>query len=193
MNWNTWQRLENLSAKAFTCGYCGKEIGTTHGYHHEGSGPHTKIYICTNCGCPTFFNQEGAQNPGPLLGRNIENLPSDISEIYREIRDSIKVGNYTAAQLLGRKLIMHLAVSVAGAKEGETFVQYVEHLKSANYIPPNGETWINYVKELGNEKNHEIKIGKIDEAKSILKFIEVLLIFIYEFGEKIKEEKDGAK
>jgi len=188
MNWNNWERLESLSSKEYTCGYCGKEVGTTHGYHHNGSGQLTKIYICTNCGSPTYFSQEGNQHPGSLLGRNIENLPPDISEIYREIRESIKVANYTSAQLLGRKLIMHLAVSVANAKEGETFVQYVEHLKSAGYIPPNGETWINYVKKLGNEKNHEIKIGTVNEAKSILKFIEVLLIFIYEFGEKIKEE-----
>jgi hypothetical protein len=37
---------------------------------------------------------------------------------------------------------------------------------------------------LGNEKNHEIKIGTKDEAAKILKFIEALLIFMYEFLEE---------
>jgi len=193
MRWSGWQNRGNLNPKEYTCGYCGKETGTTHGYQHEGSGPQTKICICTNCGCPTFYDQNGIQHPGPLLGRNIENLPSDIAEIYREIRESIKVSNFTAAQLLGRKMIMHLAVSVAEAKEGETFVQYVEHLKKTGYVPPNGEAWINYVKEMGNEKNHEIKVGNVDEASKILKFIEVLLIFIYEFAQEAEKEANGAK
>lgn len=188
MHWNGWQRLSDLDSKEYTCGFCGKEAGTNHGYFHQGSGPLTKIYICTFCGKPTFFDEQGNQHPGPLLGRNIEKLPPDIAEIYREIRESIKDLNYTAAQLLGRKLVMHLAVDVAKAKEGETFVQYVDHLKSAGYVPPNGDAWINYVKKLGNEKNHEIKIGTAEESSKILKFIEVLLIFIYEFAQETTEE-----
>lgn len=187
MRWSGWRNRENLSPKEYTCGYCGKETGTTHGYTHEGSGPLTNIYICTNCGCPTFYDQNGIQRPGPLLGRNIENLPADVNEIYREIRESIKASNYTASQLLGRKLIMHLAVGVAGAKEGETFVKYVDHLKDAGYVPPNGKAWIDYVKKLGNEKNHEIKIGTAEESSKILKFVEVLLIFIYEFAQEVEK------
>lgn len=189
MRWSGWRQLSDLDSKEYTCGFCGKEVGTNHGYFHEGSGPLTKIYICTNCGSPTFFDQQGNQHPGPLLGRNIENSPSDINEIYREIRESIKDSNYTAAQLLGRKLIMHLAVSVAEAKEGETFVQCVDHLQSEGYVPPNGKAWIDYVKKLGNEKNHEIKIGTAEESSKILKFIEVLLIFIYEFAQEIEEKQ----
>lgn len=192
MHWNGWQHLSDLESKEYTCGFCGKENGTDHGYFHQGSGPLTKIYICTNCGNPTFFNEQGNQHPGPLLGRNIEKLPSDVAEIYREIRESIKDSNYTAAELLGRKLIMHLAVGVAKAKEGETFVQYVDHLKSAGFIPPNGEAWINYVKKLGNEKNHEIKVGTAEDSSKILKFVEVLLIFIYEFAQEVEEKSDGA-
>jgi DNA-directed RNA polymerase subunit RPC12/RpoP len=171
---------------SYICGFCGDKVGSASGYHHSGVG--ATIYICTNCGGPTFFLGDD-QYPGPLLGRNIDKLPDDISEIYREIRDSIQNGNFTAAQLLGRKLIMHLAVDVAGAKEGDTFVSYVSFLKQAGYIPPTGDKWIDYVKKMGNEKNHEIKIGKKEEAEKILKFIEVLLIFIYEFAGEVDEEK----
>lgn len=192
MHWNGWHSLASLSAKEYTCGFCGKEVGTTHGYMHQGSGPLNFLYICTNCGCPTFFNEQGNQYPGPLLGRNIDRLPSDIAEIYREIRESVKMSNYTAAQLLGRKLIMHLAVDVAEAKEGETFVEYIDHLKNAGYVPPNGKTWIDYIKKLGNEKNHEIKIGTAEESTKVLKFIEMLLIFIYEFGQEIEGDSNGS-
>lgn len=189
MRWNEWQQLLDLPPKEYTCGFCGKEIGTNHGYFHRSRSDLTNIYICTNCGSPTFFDRGGNQHPGPLLGRNIEKLPPDVAGIYREIRESIKDSNYTAAQLLGRKLIMHLAVDVAEAKEGETFVQYIDHLKNAGYVPPNEKAWIDYIKKLGNEKNHEIKIGTVEESSKILKFIEVLLIFIYEFAQEIEEEK----
>jgi hypothetical protein len=189
MSWQAWNHLLDLHSKTFICGFCGDKVGAHKGYNNSSNG--AIILICPNCGRPTYFVAD-EQYPGPLLGRNIDKLPQDIQSIYREIRNSIKDANYTAAQLLGRKLIMHLAVSVANAKEGETFVQYVEHLKQAGYVPPNGETWINYVKKQGNEKNHEINIGTIDESQKILKFIEVLLIFIYEFAEA-EEETNGAE
>ena len=85
---------------------------------------------------------------------------------------------------------MHLAVNVAGAKEGEKFVQYIEHLKKSGYIPPNGDKILKYIKDLGNEKNHEIKIGTKEEAEKIIKFIEALLIFIYEFPSEFQDKEN---
>lgn len=188
INWKTWKQLSEVPSKTFICGFCGDKVGSSHGYSHQ-NHPNVRIYICTGCGTPTFFDLEGAQHPGPLMGRNIDKLPDDVSEVYDEIRDSIKQTNYLAAVLLGRKLIMHLAVDVAEAKEGETFVAYIDHLDKAGYIPPNGKQWIKLLKDLGNEKNHELKLGNKDEAEKILKFIEVLLIFMYEFSMEEKNEE----
>lgn len=187
MSWNQWKSYGDLTSKEFVCGYCGRHTGSTHGYiHQENFGGHHHIYICTNCGMPTlFFNTE--QKPGPMLGRDIKNLPDTVSDTYGEIRNSIKDSSYTGAILLGRKLIMHLAVDIAKAKEGESFVQYVDHLKKSGYIPPNGDKILTFIKNIGNEKNHEIKIGTKDEAEKMLKFIEVLLIFIYEFPVEIEK------
>ena len=138
---------------------------------------------------PTLFYRN-EQHPGPLLGRNIENLPSGVAEIYRELKDTNKNSSFTAVSLLGRKLIMHLAVNVAGAKEGEKFVQYVEYLKKSGYIPPNGDKVLKYIKDLGNEKNHEIKIGTKEEAEKVIKFIEALLIFMYEFPSEFQDKEN---
>ncbi len=182
IGWESWSQMQSIHARSFICGFCGIKVGSTHGYYHKNM-PSAVIYICTNCGFPTFFHQTD-QYPGSLLGRNIEGLPEDVEAVYREIRDSIKQSNNTAAILLGRKLIMHLAVNVAGAKEGESFIDYINHLTKAGFVPPNGQKWIEYIKELGNEKNHELKLGTKEEAEKILKFIEMLLAFIYEFADK---------
>lgn len=179
INWNSWNGLDNIPTAQFVCGFCGDKVGSQSGYFHQIGA---RIYICPNCGYPTFIN-EGIQYPGPLLGRQIGNLPEDIGKIYLELREVIKNANYTSALLLGRKLIMHLAVDVAKAKEGESFVAYITHLQKANYIPPNAESWLVHIKDLGNEKNHELKIGTKDEAERVSKFIEALLIFMYEFSE----------
>jgi DNA-directed RNA polymerase subunit RPC12/RpoP len=179
-----WHQFGTIHPRSYICGYCGNNVASNIGYFH--ANQISIIYICSLCGIPTFFNGSN-QYPGPQLGRQIENLPTDISEIYNEIRNSVKNSLYTSALLLGRKLIMHLAVNVTDAKEGESFVEYVDHLRTSHYIPPNGDKLLDYIKKLGNEKNHEIKVGSAEEAQKVLKFIEALLIFIYEFPAEFEE------
>ena len=185
INWSEWTQLHALDSKSYTCGYCGQITGTSHGYYHRTVAP--RIYICTFCGNPTYFNHD-MQIPGSQLGREIKKLPPDISQIYNEVRDSIKNRNFTGAELLGRKLIMHLAVDKAGAPSGRSFMEYVQHLKDSGYIPPNGDKWLEYVRKLGNEQNHEIKIGKSENCEKLLKFVEILLIFIYEFSGEFDDQ-----
>jgi hypothetical protein len=185
-NWSHWQQIGNITSKEFICGYCDCKVGSNHGYFNSARPNDELIYICTNCGLPSlFFNLN--QYPGPALGRIIKNLPEDVGQVYKEIRDSIKNASYTAATLLGRKLIMHLAVDIAKAVEGLSFAEYIDYLKKSNFIPPNGDKILEYIKNLGNEKNHELKIGKKEEAEKILRFIKGLLIFIYEFPSEFNQ------
>ena len=192
LNWHDWYQRHDLVSKNFVCGFCGLQIGSSHGYYLSGNEI-VKIYLCTNCGNPTYFNEYGLQYPGPMLGREINNLPENIKSVYGEIREDIKNNSFTSALLLGRKLIMHIAVDIAKAIEGLSFVKYIEHLKNSGYISPNGDKCLEYIRELGNEKNHEIKIGtEEEEAKRILKFIEILLIFMYEFPEEFNKEESSS-
>ncbi|MBI2031558.1 MAG: DUF4145 domain-containing protein [Candidatus Levybacteria bacterium] len=186
MSWQSWQHLGNLSPRQFVCGFCSDKVGAHMGYHNSHNGH--LIYICPNCGAPTYF-VGNIQHPGAIIGRSIKNLPEDVNEVYREIRESVQNACYTAAVLLGRKLLMHIAVDIAKAKEGNSFVSYIDHLSKSGYIPPHGGKWLTFVKDIGNEKNHELKIGEKDESEKILKFIEVLLIFIYEFPNELPDEE----
>jgi len=187
INWQGWSSSKNiLPSKEIICGFCGKSVVMHSGYHNINNSPPSYIYICPNCGRPTFFF-EGDQHPGPLLGREISSLPDDIEYIYKEIRDDMKNTSYTSAVLLGRKLIMHLAVNIAEAQKGLSFVEYVKYLKDSHYLPPNGERILNFMKKLGNEQNHELKVGSKDQAEKIIKFVEVLLIHMYELPNEFPE------
>lgn len=185
--YDQWYSVTDLDPIKIICGYCGQHVGISKGYKHL-TQPY-KIYICSFCGLPTLILGE-CQFPGPLLGRDVTNLPEDIASIYHEIRESVKNTSFTGAILLGRKLIMHLAISVTNAPEGKSFVEYIEYLKTANYIPPNGEQLLVFIKNLGNDKNHKLKIGSKEEAEKILKFIESLLIFMFELPADFEEKKD---
>ena len=199
ISWSDWEGIQSLNPRNFTCGYCGCYVGSSHGYACEAKsfGRGIKIivpfiYVCTNCGIPTTFLNAN-QYPDPLLGRDIKHLPEDIEQLYKEMRKSCKT-SHTAVSLLGRKLIMHLAVERANADEGKSFAEYIDHLKASNNIPPDAEELVRYIKEMGNEQNHTIKIGKKEESEKILKLVEILLIFMYELkNEFSQKDEDGGK
>jgi len=75
---------------------------------------------------------------------------------------------------------MNIAVS-EGAKEGLRFIEYVDHLATKGFVPPNGRHWVDHIRKKGNEANHEITIMVNKDSQELLVFIEMLLKFIYEF------------
>lgn len=79
---------------------------------------------------------------------------------------------------------MNIAVS-QGAKPGEPFVAYVEHLSRAGFIPPNGKHWVDHIRKKGNEATHEIQLMTAGDAGELLAFVEMLLKFVYEFPARV--------
>lgn len=114
----------------------------------------------------------------------MKNVPETLSRIYGEARICTSHQCYTAAVMLSRKLLMHIAVE-AGAKANLKFIEYVEYLSANNYVPPKGKHWVDHIREKGNEANHEVKLMSEKDAKDLLTFIEMLLRFNYEFPQMI--------
>ena len=75
---------------------------------------------------------------------------------------------------------MNIAVQKKASKD-LSFLEYVEHLSSQGYIPPDGKSWVDHIRKKGNEATHEIKLMDKDDAEDLIKFSEMLLKFIYEF------------
>jgi hypothetical protein len=72
-----------------------------------------------------------------------------------------------------------------GAKEGATFLQYVEYLAKKGYVPPKGTVWVDHIRKIGNEATHEIVLMTKYDAEDLISFVEMLLKFIYEFPNQI--------
>jgi hypothetical protein len=190
-----WSKAQSLLGRAYRCGHCGNQVGPNTGY--SGS-PRTSdkvlfIYICSYCTKPTFFDRQGEQVPGVPYGRAVEHLPADIGAVYEEARRCMSVNAYTSAVLGCRKLLLHLAVD-RGAKEGQSFKAYVDHLVDNHYVPPGADAWLTKVRDAGNEATHELVMHGQEDALALLKFIELLLRFMYEFpGALAAVEAEGTE
>lgn len=184
--------LQTLRTVSFNCGYCGDKVSSEKGYKlgekSDGSGRQVGgIYICPSCQGPTYFTLNNLQIPGGKVGSKVKSVPDSLNQLYEEARNCVVNNCNTAAILLSRKMLMHIAVEV-GAEEGLKFIEYVNYLSDKGYIPPNGKTWIDHIRKKGNEANHEIVLMSQQHAIELLFFIEMLLRFIYEFPNAISED-----
>jgi len=155
------------------------------------------VVICSNCRQPTYFEFErGAscvQIPGALPCRRIEHLPEDIDELYKQARVCHANGAYTAVVLLARKLLMHIAINL-GARPGQNFVSYVEHLADKNVAPGELKALLSEIRKQGNQSNHQITVEDRASAIRLLKFLEGVLVFAYEYPKELElgSEKSGS-
>lgn len=185
----TWRQPQNIPNTSFICGYCDTKVSSIKGYklgeNSEGSGSQIgAIYICPNCGGPSFFAPQNKRYPLPALGNSVQHVPDALNTLYNEARRCTSQNCYTAAVLLCRKMLMNIAVE-QGAAEGLKFIEYVSYLSDKGYVPPNGKHWVDHIRKKGNEATHEIALMGESEAKDLLGFLEMLLRFIYEFPKMV--------
>lgn len=179
----TRRHANNINSKSFTCGHCGFLVASAVGFRSNHSGI---VYICPHCDNPTFFDRTH-QIAGVAPGNVVESLPSDIQSLYNEARNCVASGANTAAALVCRKLLAHLAVS-QGAAPGKNFLDYVQYLAANGFVPPNGKGWVDHIRKKGNEATHEIIEMTTEDAKDLVSFLEMLLKFIYEFPNRISAQ-----
>lgn len=186
-----FENIYNIASNKIKCGWCDSIVSPNRGYNvTDGSHVLGHIYICPNCNEILLYNSNFNEIfPKSKYGNMIENLPSDIETIYEECRDCYSVGVYTSIMLLARKLLMHISVE-CGADKNLKFFQYVEFLDNNHYIPPKSKSLLTFIKDQGNEANHEIVTKNREDADKLLKFLTIILTFIYEFADK--EDVGGA-
>jgi hypothetical protein len=113
------------------------------------------IAICPKCNSPTFFQRHTRQIPSPPFGARVPHIDDNqVAVIYAEARQCTSSGEYMAAVMLCRKLLMNTAVQ-QGAKKNQSFQAYVTYLNDNGFVPANGKKWVDAIRQKGNEANHE--------------------------------------
>ena len=182
-----WYGISEVASASFVCGFCDSLVGSAKGWK---SSAEDVIRICTHCDKPSYFGRK-SRFPGAAAGEKVYSLPEPIDDLYEEARRCIQASCPTAAVLICRKVLMHVAV-VEGAKSGLSFIAYVEYLAQHNYIPPKARGWVDHIRTKGNEANHEIiQMSDID-ARQLITFTGMLLKLVYEFPNRLPQVDDGT-
>ncbi len=183
----------NQGHRRYTCGHCGGQTGTKEGIHLSPTVPLRElpyVYICGGCNRPSFF-EEGIQIPPPPFGRIVEHLPGDVERLWRETLGAARAGAYTAAVLVARTLIMHVAVT-KGAAPGLQFVVYVNHLADNHHVPEGARPWLDHIRELGNAATHRLDAVSPERCREAIAFTEALLQMVYEFPGRLAATTGGV-
>lgn len=112
-------------------------------------------------------------------GPEIQGLPSDVAAVYDETRRCMAAKCFTAAELLCRKILMHVAVE-KGAREGESFVHYLSFLESHGHVALQMRRWLDLIRKHGNQATHEIAAPDAQRAERTVLFTVELLRLVYE-------------
>ena len=177
-----WQNAYKITSRNFLCGHCGNKVASNLGICST-DGNHS-LFICPECSCPTYINIYDEQTPGVVYGEEVKDVPEDLMSLYNEARRCYSVNSYTTAVLACRKMLMHIGVE-KGAKEGESFMYYVEYLVESGFVPPDGKGWVDHIRKTGNVANHQIILMKAPHAEDLISFVGMLLKFIYELPARL--------
>lgn len=179
-----WNKPETMPSRSYVCSYCGESLASQLGYpgvNPQNGALRAWIYICHRCHQPTYFAFDGKQYPGSVFGDIVKDVSdASVASLYEEARRSYSASSYTASVLCCRKLLMHIAVS-KGAHAGLPFVDYVQYLTDNHFVPPGAKGWVDHIRKVGNEANHEIVVMTQPDAEELISFCGMLLKIIFEF------------
>lgn len=164
---------------SITCGTCGLGVAAEVVKGEPAPG-HVAWLVCPNCEEGSVKLKSGAVYPTAPAGGAVSHLPVDVDAAWREVRTSHAVAAYTAAEMMCRKILMHLAVDKAGAPAGKGFVEYIDALDKAGYMAPGMKPVIDTIRQRGNVANHELPASGEQESLTTMSVTEHLLRTIYE-------------
>lgn len=158
------------------------------------AAPRSVWLRCVTCGQP-MVSHDGVLSPSTAPLTTPGGVRGEELAAWTEARQCLGVGAYTASVMMCRKLLLHVAVAQGlAAKDAKgrapSFMDAVNHLQDEGVITKRMRPWIDRIKDVGNEANHEIK--PIDEATAldVAAFTEQLLRLTYEMDALV--ERGGA-
>ncbi len=176
---NSWQ--------SGVCPWCGPASLLMVAY---ASGGGVRYFRCATCRRGLVLN-DGVMSPPPLPLAPVEGCPPDVEGAWREATAALSVNATTAAVMMCRKLLFHIAVEKNLPEQDEngrapTFAACLQHLRDVGLLTPPLEPWIDHIREVGNEANHDLDPISPERAERVAIFTRQLLVTTYEMPHKMK-------
>ena len=156
---------------------------------------HTRWLRCPACLKGSVIEGR-ALYPSPKPLRVPQGLPEVDGLIWDEVRICLGGGANAAAVMLCRKLLFHVAVAHGLAPKksngrAPTFTEAVRHLHSEGIVTKKMQSWVDRIKDVGNDANHELSNVDSETALDVATFTQQLLILAYEM-DALMDEKDPS-
>lgn len=174
-----------LSAR---CGHCDSEQFVVVARVLESSQPtavwSTQWLRCVKCRRGSVLEGDVVYPTSRPL-RVPRGLPPIDLAVWEEARACLGVGANAAAVMLCRKLLFHIAVAhgLEPKKKNDrapSFYEAVEHLEAEGLITKKMRPWVDRIKDVGNDANHELTPITAAQALDVANFTEQLLVLAYE-------------
>lgn len=141
-------------------------------------------YLCSSCRQPSVL-VDGVIQPSSRPLRTPKGLPTTDRAIWEEARSCLGVHAYSATVMLCRKLLLHVAVEKGLPPKNKqnrapSYMDAVRHLESSGVITADMREWVDQIKSIGNDANHELTPIAESQANDVATFTEQLLILAYE-------------
>lgn len=153
--------------------------------------PPTSWLRCVSCFQGVVQNSDVASPAAkPLDTPKV--LGGDDRAAWEEVRDCLSVGASTAAVMMCRKLLFHIAVAHGlpekdGGGRAPNFAKALKHLEDEGIFTKHMRPWIEKIKEVGNEANHELPRTSAEDAMAVAKFTRQLIMLAYELPAMVAE------
>ena len=139
---------------------------------------------CVECGTPHVRVGSLVWPSSPPLSTPEGLAPTELA-VWREIRGCLGIGAYTSAVMMCRKMLFHLAVSNGLAAKDDkgrapNFAEATKHLEAEGIITSRMRPWVDRIKDIGNEANHELEAISEKDALDVARFTEQLLRLSFE-------------
>jgi hypothetical protein len=184
-----WQAMRKVGNARWKCGHCDDRVSSDQGYATDGTGMIARA--CPRCkGLSMFF--DGMVVPRPTPGSPVTGVDPIVRDLYDEARWAAGAGAYTASVMACRKLLMNIAVR-EGANPGRGFKEYVGYLEKKGLFSPNAKRFVEHIKEIGNDANHQIDPKSQDDAELTIEFVGSLLRHNYEMPSRLPQEPGSVE
>jgi len=191
--YSTYGPVDDLAFQVGSCPSCGGTQMVVVGFTHTKT---TKWLRCANCGFGLVKNGPTTW-PATAPLRTPDGLPVLERDAWTEVRNTLGVGAHTAAVMLCRKMVLHVAIAagldpVGSNGQGPSFGRSVGFLQEQGYITPPLKLWVDRIRDVGNEANHELPAIEASVALDVAEFTLQLLVLMYELPARMNASTPGA-
>lgn len=170
------------------CPACGAHQFAVIGYSAGGNEVWAR---CVACHAGIVQNAD-VQSPEALPLREPSGLPETEKRVWGEARRCLSVNANAAAVMLCRKILFHVAVTHGLEAKDEkgwapSFKECTDHLLAEGLITARMKPWVDRIKDVGNEANHEIEPISPAQASDVAAFTQKLLELAYEMDDAMSK------